>query len=177
GKGSIASGVGVLAGLVLVTWALSNRQVSLGWSGTQALWFLVVFLVIIPIHELGHALAGLLVGHRIRSVVVGVGPPLLAFDLAGVAVRINLLPLGGLTMGVPRGGSWLRLRMWIFAAGGPAANVALCYALHRLYGPTSAATAEQHRLASVAASASWTLLLANLIPFRTAEGQGSDGYA
>jgi tetratricopeptide (TPR) repeat protein len=174
---SILSGLGVLAGFVLVTWALSNGQLSLGRAGGELFWFLVVFLIVIPIHELGHALAGFLVGHRIRSVVVGVGRPLLAFDLGGVAIRINLLPFGGLTMGTPRAGGWLRLRIWIFAAGGPAANVALCYVLHRLYGHAGPPMAEQHRLASVAASASWTILLLNLIPFKTAEGGNSDGYA
>jgi hypothetical protein len=174
---SVLSGLGVLLGFVLVTWGLSSRQGTLGWAGSQILWFLVIFLVVIPIHELGHAVAGLLVGHRIRSVVIGVGPPLLAFDLAGVAIRINLLPLGGLTMGTPRASGWLRLRLWIFAAGGPAANVALCYVLQRLYGHDAAVTVEQHRLASVAASASWTVLVLNLIPFKTGEGQGSDGHS
>ncbi len=177
GRRSVASGVGVLAGFVFVTWALSNGQLSLGRAGGELFWFLVVFLIVIPIHEFGHALAGFLVGHRIRSVVVGVGRPLVAFDLAGVAIRINLLPFGGLTMGTPRAGGWLRLRIWIFAAGGPAANVALCYVLHRLYGHAGPAMAEQHRLASVAASASWTILLLNLIPFKTAEGANSDGYS
>ncbi len=129
GQRSVASGLGVLAGLVLVTWGLSNGQATLGRVGQEVLWFLVVFLIVIPIHELGHALAGFLVGHRIRSVVIGVGRPLLVFNLAGVAVTINLLPLGGLTMGMPRRGGWLRVRLWIFAAGGPAANLLLCYVL------------------------------------------------
>ena len=173
---SVASGLGVLAGLVLVTWALSNGQGSLGRFGHEVLWFLVVFLIVIPVHELGHALAGFLVGHRIRSVVIGVGRPLLAFTLAGVAVTINLLPLGGLTMGMPRRGGWLRIRLWIFAAGGPAANLLLCYLLRRLYGHAGSELAEQHRLATAAASASWSVLVLNLIPFQTGEGQSSDGY-
>ena len=177
GHRSIATGLGVLVGLVLVTWALSNGQLALGRAGEQILWFLVIFLIIIPIHELGHALAGLLVGHRIRSVIVGVGRPLLVFELAGVAVRINLLPLGGLTMGMPRRGGWLRVRLWVFAAGGPAANLLLCYVLRRLYGHAGSELAEQHRLATVAASASWSVLVFNLIPFQTGEGQGSDGYS
>jgi tetratricopeptide (TPR) repeat protein len=169
-------GVSVLGAFVLVTRALSNGQISLGWAGSEALWFLVVFLVVIPIHELGHALAGALVGLRIRSVIVGVGAPLLSFNVAGVAVRINLLPFGGLTLGTPQGSAWLRLRLWVFALGGPAANVVLCYVLHRLYGQAGAAT-EQHRLASVASSASWAVLVLNLIPFKTAEGAASDGYS
>src|SRR5579863_7775829 len=177
GQRSTASGLGVLAGLVLVTWALSNGQVASGRAAQEIFWFLVVFLVVIPIHELGHALAGVLVGHRIRSVVAGAGQPKLVFDVGDVSVRINLLPLGGLTMGMPRRGGWLRVRLWVFAAGGPAANLLLCYVLRRLYGHAGSAMAEQHRLATVAASASWSVLVLNLIPFQTGEGQGSDGYA
>jgi tetratricopeptide (TPR) repeat protein len=183
GQRSVASGLGILGGFVLVAWTLSNGQVALGRVGQEVLWFLVVFLIVIPIHELGHALAGFLVGHRIRSVVIGVGRPLLVFNLAGVAVTINLLPLGGLTMGTPRTGGWLRVRLWVFAAGGPAANLLLCYVLRRVYGHgghlghLGSDIAEQHRLATTAASASWSVLLLNLIPFKTGEGQGSDGYS
>jgi len=131
---SVLLGLAVLAGFVLVTWALSREDVSLGWGATQIFWFLVVFLVVIPIHELGHAVTGFVAGYRIRSVVIGVGSPLLAFNVAGVTVRINLLPFGGLTQGTPRAGGWFRVRMWVFAAGGPAANLLLCYVIRRFYG-------------------------------------------
>jgi membrane-associated protease RseP (regulator of RpoE activity) len=173
---SVLLGLSILGAFVLTTWALSRQDVSLGWAATQIFWFLVVFLVVIPIHELGHALTGFVAGFRIRSVVIGVGSPLLAFDVAGVTVRINLLPFGGLTQGTPRADGWFRLRMWVFAAGGPAANVALCYVLHRLYGRSGFGGGEEHRLATVAASASWTLLVLNLIPFKTSNGAPSDGY-
>ena len=59
----------------------------------QLAYFLILFVLIIPIHELGHAVAGALVGFRIMSIVVGSGPPLAAFRWLGVNVQINLLPL------------------------------------------------------------------------------------
>jgi hypothetical protein len=115
---SVLLGLSTLATFVLVTWALSRQEASLGWAAGQIFWFLVVFLVVIPIHELGHAVAGLVVGYRIRGITIGVGKQLLAFNLGSVAIRINLLPFGGLTMGAPRLDGWLRLRVWVFAAGG-----------------------------------------------------------
>src|SRR5262249_28532961 len=91
-------------------------------------------------------------------------------------VQINVLPLGGLTMALPRRPyPSIRLRQWILTAGGPAANVLIYFALRRFVGPTLN-DQEHHPLASIAMSVNWTILAMNLIPFRTAEGQASDGY-
>jgi tetratricopeptide (TPR) repeat protein len=146
--------------------------------GFQAVWFLSVFVVVIPLHELGHAIAGILVGHKIKAIIIGAGPRLLSFTVAGAAVQINVLPLGGVTMGFPRpGAGWPRLRQWIFAAGGPAANLAVYFVLTRLLGAHHDGTARTFSFWSVAAMANWAVMVMNLVPFRTAEGALSDGYA
>ena len=81
--------------------------------GQQLSYFLVVFVLIIPVHELGHAIAGAAVGYRVVRIVVGTGPSLASFPLFGVNVQINLLPLGGLTMALPRQPyPSIRLRQW-----------------------------------------------------------------
>ena len=142
----------------------------------QLAYFLILFVLIIPLHELGHAVAGGLVGFRIMSVVVGSGPPLAAFRALGVNVQINLLPLGGMTMGFARRNhDWVRLRQWIFTAGGPAANVLIYVVLRRLYG-AGTSDSEHHPIVATAAFVNWSILVANLIPFRMAEGMKSDGY-
>ena len=110
--------IAALVSLVALTWKLSVSGVSPGGAASQLFWFLIMFVVVIPVHELGHAVAGALVGHEIKSIVVGTGPRLLAFTVAGVAIQINALPVFGLTMGLPRGTRWVRLRQWTFAAGG-----------------------------------------------------------
>ena len=40
----------------------------------QLAYFLVLFALIIPLHELGHAIAGAIVGYRVLNISVGTGP-------------------------------------------------------------------------------------------------------
>jgi tetratricopeptide (TPR) repeat protein len=174
-KSSVVRAVAI-AGLVVAV-AVAGAGASLGKVGLEVVWFLAIFVVVIPVHELGHALAGALVGFQIRSVIVGVGPPLFTFQVAGVAVRVNVLPLAGATMGIPRRKSWVRLRMWIFAAGGPGANLIVYLILHRFYAHSATLGLGPQSFVSIAAAANWAVLTVNLIPFRTAEGASSDGYS
>src|SRR5262245_42510489 len=89
---------------------------------------LVLFVLIIPLHELGHAIAGAIVGYRVLNIAVGAGPLLAGFRVLDVNVQINLLPLGGATAAyAKRTFGWTRLRQWIFVAGGPAADVAVIF--------------------------------------------------
>ncbi len=162
--------LGVCATLIAGTVAPESRVAQ------QLAYFLILFVLIIPVHELGHAVAGGLVGFRIMSIVVGSGPPLGAFRGLGVNFQINLLPLGGMTLGFARRAhGWMRLRQWIFTAGGPAANVLIYVVLKRLFGPT-ASDAEHHPIVATAIVVNWSILVANLIPFRMSEGMRSDGY-
>jgi tetratricopeptide (TPR) repeat protein len=142
----------------------------------QAFYFVILPLVIIPVHELGHALAGSLVGMRITGITIGSGPTLLAGQLLSVKVRINLVPLMGVTMGFPkRPFRSLRWRRWIFTAGGPAANVLIYFALRRLFGP-ALHDFKHHPLVWTATWANWSLLALNLFPYRTKEGLTTDGH-
>jgi hypothetical protein len=159
-------------GATLAAVAISPKSM-VAW---QLSYFLVLFALIIPVHELGHAIAAAAVGFRVASIVVGTGPPLGAFRFLGVEVQINLLPLGGLTMALPRRPyPSLRLRQWILTAGGPAANVLIYVALRRVFG-TGIYDREHHPIVETARSVNWMILVMNLIPFRTAEGSASDGF-
>ena len=143
----------------------------------QLAYFLALFVFVIPLHELGHAIAGAFVGFRIMGIVVGSGPPLASFRWRDTSVQINLLPLGGATVAVPtQGHRSMRLRQWIITAGGPVANVLIYLVLRRIFGP-ALSDSEHHPFAWAAAQVNATVLVLNLIPFRTAEGAVSDGYA
>jgi len=88
--------------------------------------FLTVASVVGTIlHELGHAAAGMLAGHRIFSVEIGKGAAFLEFKWLGSRWRFGALPVGGLVMGMPRRPDCPRLRRALFIAGGPAANAIL----------------------------------------------------
>jgi len=58
------------------------------------IWVLAVFLSIL-VHELGHMAAARLVGVRVLSFSLGLGPPLLSARWRGTELRLCLLPLGG----------------------------------------------------------------------------------
>ncbi|HXU65522.1 MAG TPA: site-2 protease family protein [Polyangia bacterium] len=170
-------GIAALAVIAVGMVALGGAGGPLGTGSAQLLILLVMLLLIIPAHELGHAVVGAAVGYHIRAIVVGVGPRLLQLQAAGVTVQVNLLPFGGVTTGFAARSSWPRLRMWLFAAGGPAANLLICWLLKRQAGHGAILAPGQHSVAAMAAAASWSVLIVNLIPFRTGEGQPSDGYA
>jgi Flp pilus assembly protein TadD len=143
--------------------------------GGLLLMFVLFLAIIIPAHELGHALAGALVGLRIVLIRIGVGPRLASFRAWGVTVEINALPLGGATLGFPpRPRALPRVREWVFASGGLLANLALALLLRKMFGPVFGDD-EHHPYASMASTANITVMIMNAIPMRF-EGAMTDGY-
>src|SRR5262245_12445041 len=138
---------------------------------------LLVFLLSVPIHELGHALAGAAGGFRIMRIIIGIGPAIASFRWRGVDVQINLLPLGGSTVGVPkRRHRWVRLRQWLFVAGGPLANVFVAIAVGGFAG-TTVADLDAATFGAIVVLTNAAMALLNLIPMRLSDGTVSDGYA
>ena len=56
---------------------------------------LIVFGVLILIHEFGHFMACRLTGVRVEKFSIGFGPEILTFERGGTRYAISLLPLGG----------------------------------------------------------------------------------
>jgi len=85
----------------------------------------------ILVHELGHALAALALGFRVRRVVIGVGPLVRRLNLAGARVEIRAAPFGGLMCPGPAEGRLVRLRFALVCLSGPVAELAfLWWLLH-----------------------------------------------
>lgn len=57
---------------------------------------LLVLSVLVMIHELGHYLAGRLLGFTIVEYAVGMGPKLVGFKRKGIEYNLRALPLGGM---------------------------------------------------------------------------------
>jgi tetratricopeptide (TPR) repeat protein len=166
--------LGVAAGVAALVGAAFVAPASL--VGAHLLPFVAFLVLILPAHEFGHALAGILVGYRITNVSLGVGPLLFTLRVGRTTIQFHALPLAGVTRALPaRPWRTVRLRQWILSAGGLAANVVVYFVLRRIFG-AELGDATKHPFASVAADANVAVAVMNAIPFHTAEGMASDGY-
>jgi hypothetical protein len=169
-------------GLLLVAIALVFRGTGpLGQylAGGTPLLIIALTPVVVVIHELGHVLAGALVGFRFQFVQAG--PVQVARTPAGVRLRWNQpLPddVLGLQSSLPDGDVVSIPRLVAHAAGGPLLNLAtaaLAYGVSSAVSPDRGAVAEAFltvvRLVGVFSG----LAVVNLIPFRTPRGRLTDG--
>lgn len=134
-------------------------------------------------HELGHALAGRWLGFDIHRVIIGFGTPLYVGRILGFVTELRCVPLGGLTIGTPNGARWLRLRWFLFALAGPAANflvgvlVALFSGQRPSWNLNIGGTVDPVRLFMLA---NLLVVIENLVPFAVSTSHGrqaSDGLA
>lgn len=98
---------------------------TLGLVALVAAALVTALAVGIVAHELGHALAGAVVGFRIHRIQVGSGPPVLRFGLGQVRVSVHAGLGGGSTLCTTDRPGHYRLRHSIVLIGGPAASLAL----------------------------------------------------
>ena len=55
----------------------------------------ILFLILIIIHEFGHFIAAKLLGVKVNEFAVGFGPKLFSKQLGETKYAVNLIPLGG----------------------------------------------------------------------------------
>ncbi len=114
--------IGGVAGYIMLWF---NPESVLGRFLT-ILFLIDVFLIltIIP-HELGHAIAGRLLGWRVFAVVIGIGKQIFKFRLFGIIFSFHWLPVAGITQTAPTNTRWFRLKRFITFLAGPAVNAAI----------------------------------------------------
>jgi hypothetical protein len=126
------------------------------------------------VHELGHMVAGWLLGFHFRWLAVG--PLRLVAECGRIRVRWNNpLPMwGGAVFMVPAGGTRLAARLMVYAAGGPLMSllvaVAACWTGVWLLPGTDGG-----RMAILVALMSGGTFVATAQPFGTGIGVPSDG--
>lgn len=137
----------------------------------------VVSYVLIPLHELGHASAAMLLGFRVHRIALGVGPVDWRRRVAGVSVELRRYPCGGHTVFAAATVRWYRLRTWVVVAAGPLVNVATLWVGITVMG-SAPADGPVGLLAWQVTIVSVAVLAANLLPRRApgSEVGGTDGY-
>jgi hypothetical protein len=157
--------------------AVRTHQKILNLSGFGMLFLVIVqWLMIVP-HELGHAIAARLFGYNQIRILIGMGKPILSFDLAGFYWVFNPIPFGGLTFAKPpaKVNRWKHL---IFVSAGLALNGLVAFVAWLFIGPEGLF----HSPGSVAKLFFWgnvIVIAENLIPraVQTAYGNTfTDGW-
>ena len=164
--------------LALIALALARVEPT-GWAlFNMAVWPLISFGSI-AFHELGHAVAGKLVGLKPRVIQVGMGRELLRRQLGGLEVRLHSLPLLGLTYLSARELKRLRFKMFVAIAAGPLATAGLFAFLAGVQpsAPIDSLQAIVTRPAIVEIALFWNAiaLLTSAIPVTLSSGFRTDG--
>jgi len=156
--------------VVAVAFVVIASRFNLQPTGSFDPWLLLVFFPLIVLaHEAGHAVAALLVGHRVLEVKIGAGPSVTAWQGRWRLV-LGLFPLGGHVMAGSSDPSGYRAKRLAITAAGPAMN-ALMFAVAPLIDASSSTLRD---FAIVNAC----VLISNLFPYsvRTPYGpQRTDG--
>jgi tetratricopeptide (TPR) repeat protein len=86
--------------------------------------FALFLLLMILLHELGHALAAILVGWRLFKISLGFGDQIAAVRLGKVVFELNVPFFAGCVWTAPRSQRWVRARYFFIVLGGPLTNLA-----------------------------------------------------
>jgi hypothetical protein len=133
-------------------------------------WYLLFLPAIVVIHEAGHAVASLLLGHRLYEVRIGAGPAL-RLNVGRTRILIGAIPVSGHVASGSTNALGFRWRQLVIIAAGPATN-ALMFGVGVLFLPSN--------LFREFAIVNAFVLINNLLPFsqRTPLGpQANDGLA
>ena len=159
----------VLVGFVLVVFGLLTAEVVRDFTPVKlsVIVFVLAWLPLIVVHELGHALAAWMCGWRVGGIAIGQGRPLAQFRVRGVPVRLGRLPLGGFVAIAPRHLRQVRLRSAFIYLMGPGLPLVLLGAMALVLGPARLTT-HTNDLAILSCQAVAVAILfgafANLVP-------------
>ena len=84
--------------------------------------------ILVPFHELGHILAGLMTKSKIFGVTIGLGRTLYSRDFWGVEWKLCVIPICGFTIVGHKSRRFYRMRSFLTTLGGPLVNFLLIFA-------------------------------------------------
>ncbi len=123
-------GITALAGLALIATAPESL---FGWMFLNFFLGIIFMIISIVPHELGHVIAGALLGMSVHKVTIGYGRLVYAAQFFGKRVEFRALPIGGLTYLLNKSARFFRLRKLIAVAAGPLVNLLIVLILIKVY--------------------------------------------
>ena len=111
--------------LPLASWALTSSGNHTWWLAINLACWPLFLLLSVVLHELGHALAGALVGLRPYRIRLGLGSRVWLGRIRTYELEVGRPPFGGLTFMSAKSAVAIRARVWVSIAGGPAVTFAL----------------------------------------------------
>lgn len=138
--------------------------------------FLISYVLLLVIHEFGHALMARAVGWRVDLISLGFGQIRRKFHFLGMAVEIRTIPLSGFVRPRPLDLISPQLKNFLIYAAGPGIEILLVLVILILLGPSTLI----HRSDSIPLIATQSFCLAalfgaffNLIPLPHRNDDGS----
>lgn len=109
-----------------------------------ALFFLLFWMPLLVLHELGHALMAWLLGWHVSVIVLGMGRPLGGFYLGRTPVLVRLFPIEGFIRSAPQDLHWPQLKSALIYAAGPGVELLLALLIVLLVGSDTLFTFTDH---------------------------------
>ncbi len=106
--------------------------------------FVLFWLVLLPIHEFGHAIIAWLLGWQVRRVVIGMGRALFLFRVGKTPVEVRTFPIEGFCGTVPRDLRWPRLKSALIYLAGPGVELLLLGWIVVFVGPQLLLAKSEH---------------------------------
>lgn len=142
--------------------------------------FLVSWVLLLAIHEFGHALTARALGWRVELVSLGFGQVRRKLHILGMKVEIRTLPLSGFVRPRPLDLISPRLKNFLIYAAGPGIEILIVLMIALLVGPSNLL----QRSASMPLVATQSFCLAallgailNLIPLPHRNDDGSQSWS
>lgn len=122
--------------------------------------FVILFkMLLLAVHEAGHALVAGLLGWRVGYVEIGMGRPVAGFRIGRTTVVIRMFPIEGFVLPLPSNLRHVRWKNALIYFAGPGSELLLLGILALVLGPDTLLT----RSESIAIIAAQSLALAILI--------------
>lgn len=126
--------LGIFGGLIMACFAgsiISDYQP----IKLSALFFILGWVPLLFLHELGHALVAKAVGWRVEKFVIGWGKVIKEFEYAGAKCEFRMFPLTGYVQQRPRDVHHAKLKNGLIYFGGPGIELLLFFIIWLIVGP------------------------------------------